>query len=75
LLLPYVERRMRALRLSGRPTEHVDRFCVVGTQHEVSSRFGYLSRQYDIMIGYPANPDPEQIKFWSLLGQNSATDP
>jgi hypothetical protein len=74
-LLPYVERRMRALRLSGSPTDHLDRFCVVGNQHEISSRLRHLSRQYDVVIGYPANPDPEQIKFWSLLGQTSATDP
>jgi hypothetical protein len=74
-LLPYVERRMRALRLSGRPTDHLDRFCVVGNQHEISSRLTHLSRQYDVVIGYPANPDPEQIKFWSLLGQTSASDP
>jgi len=74
-LLPYVERRMRALRLSGRPTDHLDRFCVVGNQHEITSRLTHLSRQYDVVIGYPANPDPEQIKFWSLLGQTSASDP
>lgn len=74
-LISYVERRMRALRLSGRPTDHLDRFCVVGNQHDVSSRIRHLSRQYDVVIGYPANPNPEQIKFWSLLGQTSATDP
>jgi hypothetical protein len=66
-LLPYVERRMRALRLSGDPSEHVDRFCVVGTQDEVSSRLRALSRRYDVVIGYPAFPDQAQLRFWAGL--------
>ncbi len=66
-LLPYVERRMRVLRLSGRPSEHVDRFCVVGTEDEVSSRLRALSRRYDVVIGYPAFPDQAQLRFWASL--------
>ncbi len=72
LLFPYVERRMRALKLSGSPSDHVDRFCVIGTPHDVSRRLRTVAAQYDIMIGYPAVPDSEQLRFWSIRGIRSA---
>ncbi len=66
-LLPYVERRMRALGLSGDPSEHVDRFCVVGTLNEVLTKLRAVASQYDVVIGYPAVPDLEQLRFWARL--------
>ncbi len=71
-LLPYVERRMRALRLPGEPSEHVDRFCVVGTPDDVSTRLRTIAARYDVVVGYPAVPDLEQLRFWSTLGSHPA---
>ncbi|MDJ0274634.1 MAG: hypothetical protein NYU90_05475 [Aigarchaeota archaeon] len=70
-LLPYVKRRMMVRHLTGDPSDHVERFCVVGDPERVASRLRSLTERYDVIVGYPALLDPAQLRFWALV--NHAT--
>jgi len=71
-LLPYVRRRMTVRQLTGDPSEHVERFCVVGDPDRVASRLRSLTERYDVIVGYPALLVPEQLRFWARV--NTARD-